>query len=143
MNYIILVFIFSIGIIIAGIFFAIAYINFRKSKKYTGKVYGKVINNIQIKSRDETGENYNRYYWHALCEYYVEGEKCVRQTTSGSLFQKYEIGQSVEICYNPNNCHESYIVGDTDPKVMGKVLSILGVIVLIFITVITIFFRDF
>lgn len=106
------------------------YIILRKIRKQkyncTIKTYGKVVNNIRhtIKEDSETVD-----YWHALFEYNVAEEKCVKQSTlAGRRQPKYEIGQTVEIYYNPKNPHDFWVVGDTYPSALGIILISIGII---------------
>lgn len=123
------------GIIIGGLLIAgIYYLNKdKKRKKCTCKTNGKIINNIR---RDESiiDGNRRRYItrWYSLCEYTVGETKCVRETNIGTL-QPREVGESVTVYYNPNNCHESYIEGDSNLGIKAKVAFILSIILIIFI----------
>lgn len=107
----------------------------KKEDKFNGKVYGKIINNIQ--QTEKTGDTYSKY-WYSLCEYYVDETKCVRKTNYGTFQPKYEIGQTVEVYYNKDNCHESYIKGD---KFQGNVVAIICFILGIFATMFVYFLQ--
>ena len=100
---------------ICGLYF---FYRSNKEKKYTNKTYGKIINNIQYKTTesDANGKLITKFYWYSLCEYTVGNTKCVRKTNKGTVTPKYEIGQTVIIYYNPQNCHEAYIEGDNNSK---------------------------
>lgn len=106
-----------------------------KEKQYTNKTYGKIINNIQHKTteRDVNGKFVTKLYWHSLCEYTVGNTKCVRETNVGTVIPKYEIGQTVTIYYNPQNCHEAYIEGDNNSKAKAVVCFILGIVLIVFL----------
>lgn len=119
--------------IISGVFLITGLYYLRrnqKEKKYTCKVYGKVVNNIS--RREKVNDTY-RTYWYSLCEYTVGETKCARQTNIGTFQPRYEIGQTVTIYYNPDNCHESYIEGDNNSKMKAIVCFVLGIISLVFI----------
>lgn len=45
--------------------------------------------------------------------------------------QKYEIGQEIDIHYNPDNCDQYYVEGENTQKKLGIIFTIAGVIVLI------------
>ena len=128
---------FIFGGIITGAFFVLGVyylIKARKEKKYTCKVYGKVVNNIMREEREIDDNNYKtRRYWYALCEYTVGNTKCARQTNVGTFEPKYEIGQTVIIHYNPNNCHESYIEGDNVSSTKAIISFCLGIFFIIFL----------
>lgn len=120
----------GIGGVSAGLLIIKGIRNLNKRRKCTAKVYGKVINNIQKREQDGNDGDF-RNYWYTLCEYKVGETKCVRETEYGTFEQKYEIGQIVEIYYNPKNCHESYIEGEPSPKVSGIIYIILGILAII------------
>ena len=129
---------FILGGIITGSFFIMGFyylIKTKKEKKYTCRVYGKVVNNIMREEKESDYDNHYRTkrYWYALCEYTVGTTKCARQTNIGTTRPKYEIGQTVTIYYNPNNCHESYIEGDNNSKTKAIVCFIIGIILIFFI----------
>ena len=115
---------------IAGLYFLY---RSNKEKQYTNKTYGKIINNIQHKTteRDVDGKLVTKFYWHSLCEYTVGNTKCVRETNVGTVTPKYEIGQTVTIYYNPQNCHEAYIEGDSNSKAKAIVCFILGIFLIV------------
>lgn len=125
--------IFGMGILIAAILFIQGIILLNKNKKCTCKIIGKVIDNVQHRARDMNDHWVN--YWHSLCEYNVDGVKCVRETIIGTREPKYQVGQSVEIYYNPNNCHEAYIVGDRNNKALGGVLIVLSFLTILISTI--------
>ena len=129
---------FAMGGIISGTFFIAGlyylYKN-KKEKKYTCKTFGKIISNIR--RVEHTGSlsrgDYRSYVrWYSLCEYKVGETKCVRETNIGTS-QPREIGKSVMVYYNPNNCHEAYIDGDNNSGIKAIVCFVLGIISAIFI----------
>lgn len=129
---------FILGGIITGTFFVMGIyflIKTKREKKYTCKVCGKVVNNImrEEKKLDANNHYITKRYWYALCEYTVGTTKCARQTNIGTTHPKYEIGQTVTIYYNLNNCHESYIEGDNNSKTKAIVCFIIGIILILFI----------
>ena len=133
-----------IGIIITCTFFMIGlYYTYKtkKQKNYSGKTYGKIIDNIIKNERVLDNERliYKRYYY-ALCEYMVGETKCVRETNIGTLQPKYKVGETVTVYYNPDNCHESYIDGDNNSKIKAIICFILGIVISIFVYLIINFF---
>ena len=128
-----------IGIIITVSFFIIGVyysIKMKKEKKYSSKVYGKIIDNSIIRKEKMTdGDGYTRTtrYYYALCEYIVGETKCIRETNIGTTQPKYKLGQTVTVYYNPNNCHESYIEGDNNSKIKAIVGFALGIVCSIFV----------
>jgi len=122
--------------VFGGIFTIMGYIILRKTRKQkyncTIKTYGKVVNNIKHTATETnaTGAYENADSWHALFEYNVAGEKCVKESSLGTRYPKYEIGQTVEIYYNPENYHDFYVVGDTYPSNLGIILISIGIIII-------------
>ncbi len=126
----------AFGGIFAITFFLMGYKILRKAKKQkyncTIRTYGKVVNNIKHTATETnaTGAYENADSWHALFEYNVAGEKCVKESSLGTRYPKYEIGQTVEIYYNPENYHDFYVVGDTYPSNLGIILISIGIIII-------------
>lgn len=63
----------------------------KKEKKYSGKTYGNIINNVMKQERINY-DNSSRCYYYALCEYMVGKTKCVRKTNIGTFQPKYKRG---------------------------------------------------
>lgn len=121
----------TVSFFIVGIYFLY---KSNKEKQYTNKTYGKVINNVQHKTSeyDADGKLVTKLYWHSLCEYTVDNTKCVRETNIGTRTPKYEIGETVTIYYNPQNCHEAYIEGDNNSKTKSIICFIMGIFLIAF-----------
>lgn len=125
-----------IEIVITGSFFIMGlYYTYKtkKEKNYSGKTYGKIIDNIIKNDQIPNDDIIRRRHYYALCEYMVGETKCVRETNIGTLQPKYKIGETVIVYYNPNNCHESYIEGDSNSKAKAIICFILGIIMVIFV----------
>lgn len=119
--------ILCIGIILGVIHIISGLILINKNRKCTCLTTGKIIDNVQREVRDS--DNHYRRYYYSLCEYYVDGIRCVRETKVGSMNPKFEIGQVVQVHYNPKNCHEGYIDGEASYKVLGIVLLVIGFLI--------------
>ncbi len=113
---------FIIGIVLLKI---------RKKKEVncTSTTFGKVRDIVRHKSYDSNG-GYSSS-WHPVFEYNIGELKFVKESHYGSSQPKYAIGQDVEVCYNPDNYNEFYIVGETVPKTLGVIFTIVGIIVII------------
>lgn len=98
----------------------------RKEKNCTSKTYGKVTDIVRHKRYDR--DIGYVYILHPIVEYNVGNLKIEKESSSGSSLSKYEIGQEVEICYNPEDYNEYYIMGDTVSKTMGMINTIVGCI---------------
>lgn len=100
----------------------------KREKNCTEKTHGTVINLVKHKSYDkDVGP---RYSWHPVFEYEIRNMKYMKEYKYGSDKPKYEIGQSVELYYNPEDYNDFYIKGDTLPKTLGLIFTILGAIFL-------------
>ncbi len=104
----------------------------KKAKKCTLKVTAKVKDLKKVESRDGYADSYTSVYYSYYPTFeYTIGEETITQTSQNGMAKpKYTIGQEVELCCNPENYKEYYILGDTTPKTIGIILCIVGVILL-------------
>ena len=102
--------------------------NIRKKKelKCTSKTYGKVIDIVRRRTYDSDGGSSSS--WYPIIEYNIGELKFIKQYSYGSTPAEYAIGQDIEVYYNPEDYHEYYIGGDTLPKTLAKVFTIIGII---------------
>lgn len=114
-----------IGVIFLVI--GIVMINNRKKKERncTSKTYGKVTNIVTHKNYNENS-GYSTS-WHPVIEYNVGELKFIKESQCGSSQPKYAIGQDVEVYYNPENYNEYYVAGDTLPKTLATIFTIVGI----------------
>ena len=66
--------------------------------------------------------------WHPVIEYNIRGLRYIKESAFGSSRPKYAIGQTVEVYYNPEDHHEYYIAGDTLPKTIAIIFTVVGII---------------
>lgn len=115
--------------LIGLVFFIIGIVMIMNRKKKeincTLKTYGKVIDIVRRQSHDSDG-GYSSS-WHPVFEYSVGELKFIKESPYGSSQSKYAIGQDVEVYYNPGNHHEYYIVGETLPKTLATIFTIVGI----------------
>ncbi len=52
----------------------------------------------------------------------------ILESACGSSQSKYAIGQEVEVYYNPEDYNEYYIAGDTLPKTLAIIFTIVGIV---------------
>ncbi|MBR2176074.1 MAG: DUF3592 domain-containing protein [Clostridia bacterium] len=104
----------------------LAMLNYRKRKERicTSKTYGTVRDLVQHRSHSSSG-GYSSS-WHPVFEYHIGELTFIKESSYGSSRPKYAIGQNVEICYNPENYHEYYIAGDTLPRTLAVIFTIVG-----------------
>ncbi len=138
MNSIVKILIEAIGIAISLVLFVSGLhflIKSRQKKRYSSKTLGVITDNdiIRESTMPDNGSFTTKRYYYALCEYVVDGVRCVKETAIGTTQPKYKIGQAVTVYYNPNNCHEAYIEGDDNSRIKAVVCLILGIVVLIFV----------
>lgn len=92
---------------------------------------GKVIKIVK-RSYDDVGiDKASAEMFHPVFEYNVGNQKYVKESKFGTTSQKYEIGQEVEIHYNPDNCEQYYVDGDNTQRNLGIIFTVAGVMVLI------------
>lgn len=119
---------------LGGIFFIIGLVLLNKFKskriKCTEKTYGKVTDIIKEISLNTDGRGYT-YMWYPVFEYTIGELKFKKQSYYGGGQVKFAIGQEVEIYYNPENYNEFYVSGENTPKTIGKIFSIIGIVLMI------------
>lgn len=115
------------------IFFIVGIVMLNKTKKKelncTSKTYGKVTDIVRHQSYDRHGRYSSS--WHPVFEYNIGELKFIKESPYGSSESKYAIGQNLEVYYNPKDYNEYYIAGDTTPKTLAIILTIVGVSALI------------
>lgn len=119
----------AIFVLVGSIFFIIGIVMFKKIKKKekncTSKTYGKVKDIVRHQSYDIDGGHSSSLY--PVFEYNIGELKFIKESEHGSSKSKYEIGQNVEVYYNPEDYNEYYIAGDTAPKTAATIFTIMGV----------------
>ena len=105
----------------------IAMLNNRKKieKNCTSMTHGKVTDIVRHQSYDRNGSYSSS--WHPVFEYSIGELKFIKESTYGRTQSKYAIGQDLEVYYNPENYNEYYIAGDTLPKTLATIFTILGI----------------
>lgn len=123
----------SVWLFIGIIFFiiGIAMLKNRKRKEIncTSKTYGKVKDIVRRTSRDGDGSSSSS--WHPVFEYEIGELKFIKESSFGSSQSKYAIGQTVEIYFNPEDYHEFYVAEEKIQKILGKVFTIVGSVLII------------
>lgn len=81
--------------------------------------------------KDSDGHYRTRRYFFPIYEFEVQGKKYkIRGTMANSSQEKFEVGEIVEINYNPDNPEESYREGDIFSKVW-LIFVIIGIVAII------------
>ena len=100
----------------------------KKEKNCTSKTHGKVIDILKHESK---GVNYYTYSWHPVFEYTIGNLKYVKESLYGFSESKFAIGQDVEILFNPENYNEFYVATETLPKTLGRIFTIIGILLIV------------
>ena len=94
-------------------------------KRCTEETIGTVVEVVCETSYSET-ENQYSYTYYPVIEYQV-GDRTISQISrAGQNPPKYQVGQQVEIYYNPNDVEEYIIKGDSTPQFFGIGFIVLG-----------------
>jgi len=120
----ILLFIIAIAFIGVGVFLRIN--ASEMAKRCTVENTATVIRNIEKEDYDD-GETNVLYY--PEFEYKVGDKTITKTSNSGTYPAKYNVGDKVEILYNPNNVDEYLIKGDNSMNIISIVLIVIGVLV--------------
>lgn len=101
----------------------------RKEIECTSKAYGKVTDVVRHQSYDSDGRYSSS--WHPVFEYNIGELKFIKESSYGRSQSKYAIGQEVEVYYNPEDYNDFYIAGETLPRTIGTIFTIVGIVAII------------
>ena len=99
-------------------------------KRCTEEAIGTVVEITCETSYSET-ENQYTYTYYPVIEYQVGDRIISQKSRTGQYPPKYQVGEQVEIYFNPNNVEEYFIKGDSTPKFLGIGFIILGTIAVV------------
>lgn len=119
-----------IGIIFLSIGLGVNYNRKKKIRECTEITKGKVVDIVKRCYGNGHIDEPESYMFHPVIEYSVNNEKYVKTHAYGAVPSKYEVGQEVEIHYNPENCEKYYIEGEKNQKTLGIVFTIAGSIII-------------
>lgn len=127
---------FFIGLIFLVI--GIVMLNNRKKKEIncTSKTYGKVTDIVRRQRYDSDNRHSSSLY--PVFEYNIGDLKFIKESSYGSFQSNYAIGQDIEVYYNPEDYNEYYVPGDSLPKTMATIFTIIGIVAIIIAIVLTI-----
>lgn len=123
--------IFLVAIILLSIGIAIQNSRKKKLANCSLVTIGRVVKIVKHRYDDIGFDGASSEMFHPIFEYSVGDQKYVKESKFGTTSQKYEIGQEVEIYYNPDNGDQYYVAGENTQKKLGIIFTIAGVIVLI------------
>jgi len=120
---------FNLPVLLIGIFFfAIGVLllvkEIKKKKNSTSAALAEVASYFTSVSSDEDGGETYSYF--PVMRYYIAGKCYEQKSDTGSGKKKYEIGQKVNILYNPDNPNEFMIEGDKNTFIAAVIGIILG-----------------
>ena len=90
-------------------------------KRCTEKTIGTVVEIICREQIDDTNPTY-----FPVIEYQVGDSTITQISNSGEYPSKYNVGDKVEIYYNPDNVQEYILKGDSTPNFVGIIAIVLG-----------------
>ena len=116
-------------LVIGGLFLIIGMVTYQSEKKkqitWTVNVLGKVKDMASYSDRE------GGLTCHPIFEYVAGNETIVTESQYGTSRPRYEVGQEIEIYYNPEKVEEYYIKGETLPKRFAIIFSVVGALVMI------------
>ena len=101
----------------------------KREKNCTSKTHGKVIDILKHETRSI--DHTYTYSWHSVFEYTIGNLKYVKESFYGFSESKFAIGQDVEILFNPENYNEFYVATETLPKTLGRIFTIIGILLIV------------
>jgi hypothetical protein len=120
----------GVFILVGAIFLIIGIAMFNNRKKKERNcilmTHGKVTDMVRRKSYNRDGEY--TLSWYPVIEYNVGELKFTKESPYGSYQPKYTIGQDIEVYYNPEDYDEYYIAGDSLPKTLATILTVVGIV---------------
>ncbi len=116
-----------IGILFAGVGLFLLRSNSQKMKRCTVEVPGKVVNIVEEREYEEGSYHYTYF---PVISYQAEGQTIESQYTTGfGNKNKFVVGQSITILYNPNQVSEYVIQGEKSNSIMGIAFLVGGILV--------------
>ena len=94
-------------------------------ERCTEEAIGTVVDVICETSYSGTENQYTHTYYPVI-EYQVGDRTVSQKSRTGQYPPKYQVGQQLEICYNPNNVEEFIIKGDSTSKLIGIIVIAVG-----------------
>ena len=116
-----LIFIMGIGVLFIIVGIVAMNLGNGLKKRCTEKTIGTV---VEIVCREQS--DYTRPTYFPVIEYQAGDSTVSQMSNSGEYPSKYEVGDQVEIYYNPNNVQEYIIKGDSNPNFVGIIAIVLG-----------------
>ena len=83
-----------------------------------------------VAEEDHSDDSYSVTYF-PVVEYEAGGKTVSKKSSFGQNPSKYNVGDKVDVCYNPEKVEEYIIKGDTSSTFIGVIFIILGVIIAI------------
>ncbi len=123
----------NIGVLIVGIIFAgvggLMVFNYIKAKKAcTMSTPGEV---IAYNSRVSHSRGHSTLVYHPVFRYYVNGQWYEKEYGLGKNTFDYQIGQTVEILYDPNNPDTYLVAGEKQDPAFSFICLIIGIGVIV------------
>lgn len=120
--------IFGMASLLGSIFFIIGLLfhifQTKKEKRCDVQTYGKV---IDIIARNNDG---SMVYFPKI-EYSIGSTKYVKEASYGSNPCHFQIGQDLEVFYNPDNYEDYYIANDNTFSFLAKIFMLVGLAIFI------------
>lgn len=98
----------------------------RCSEKTTGTVVGYVPMRGGVTNDDITTE-----MWHPVFEYYASGRHIKKTGAVGSVKKKYDIGEQVEVFFDPDEPEKFYIAGERAGRLLSVIFAAIGVLAIV------------
>ena len=117
------------GLVALGLGIFVMISGSRLAKVCTEETTGTVVGILREEETD--AEGYTSIMYTPQIEYKV-GEKLVTAKGKGSSnASDHQVGEQIELMYNPNNVEEYIIKGDNSSKIGGIIWIVVGVVVLL------------
>lgn len=114
-----------VGVIFTAIGVGITSNRKRKEQRCTMYTSGTVIDVVRRVSSDMDG--HSAAYWHPVFSYYAGGRQIQRESHFGSGQPKFTVGETVQICYNPDNAEDYYVVEEMLAPLLGRIFTWVGI----------------
>jgi hypothetical protein len=111
----------------------------RCSAEVTGKVDS--FERKESSSSDDDDDDDTRsinYTYYPVFSYQVAGKQFVKRSNVGTGHPRFDVGQSVEVSYNPDNPDEYLILDDRSSKMINYVFAGFGVLIIAIVIIVQI-----
>lgn len=111
-------------------------------KVCTGKVYGTVIDLVERRSTSTSnGHRRTSYSYAPVVQFMVNGREYTVESNTSTNPPSHQVGDTIEVHYNPDNPEETYFEKDAVALILGVVFGVIGFALIIIPAIVLVLFK--